>query len=72
MKTITLKIDDSITDNFFWLLNRFSEEEVRILEQRDYVTDDDYLRSIPGMVESLKKARKEPMKNGISMQQLGW
>ncbi len=72
MKTVTLKIDDSITNIFFWLLNRFSEKEVRILEQSDYVTDDDYLRSIPGMVESLKKARKEPMENGISMQQLGW
>jgi len=72
MKTITLKIDDRINEQFMSLLKRFSEDELKILEQSEYVTDDDYLRSIDGMVESIKEARKEPIENGITLEQLDW
>lgn len=72
MKTVTLKINDSISDNFFWLINHFSDDEVRILDQSEYVTDDDYLRSIPGMVASIKKAREEPIENGVTLDKLDW
>jgi hypothetical protein len=44
MKTITLAIEDSISDKFIWLLNRFSNSELRILEQSEHVSDDEYLR----------------------------
>ncbi len=33
MQTITLKIDDNINEKFFWLLNHFSKNEIKILEQ---------------------------------------
>lgn len=72
MIEITLKIDDRIADNFLWLLSTHFDGEIKILEYSDHVTEDNYLRSIPGMVESLKKAREEPVKNGICMQTLGW
>ncbi len=32
MRTITLQIDDSISEKFLWLLDRFSRDEIKILE----------------------------------------
>ena len=39
MQTITLKIDDSISEKFFWLLKHFSKEEINILELSEYTND---------------------------------
>ncbi len=72
MKTITLKIDNSIYEKFFWLLSHFSKQEVQILEQSDYISDDDYLRSINGMVESIKQARTESQQQGVTLENLDW
>ncbi|WP_089724989.1 hypothetical protein [Candidatus Thiosymbion oneisti] len=72
MKTVTLVIDDSIDEKFFWLLKHFSENEVKILEQFEYLNDDEYLRSVNGMVESIKKARDEPLEKGVSLDKLDW
>jgi len=72
MKTITLNIDDRINEQFINLLKGFSENELRILEESEYVSDDDYLRSISGMVESINKARKESIENGVTLDQLDW
>ncbi|MFZ2727400.1 MAG: hypothetical protein WAX77_14190 [Methylococcaceae bacterium] len=72
MKTVTLKIDDSINDNFIWLLKHFSDSELRILEQADYVSDDEYLRSMDGMVDSIKNAREESIELGVSLDKLDW
>ena len=72
MKTVTLKIDNSIDEKFFWLLSHFSKNEVQILEQSDYISDDDYLRSTDGMVESIKQARTESEQQGISLENLDW
>lgn len=59
MRTITLQIDDSISEKFLWLLDRFSRDEIKILEQSDYVSDDEYLRGIEGMIHSIQAARDE-------------
>jgi hypothetical protein len=72
MKVLTLGIDDSVSDKFAWLLEHFGTDEVRILDQSEYQTDDEYLRSIPGMVESIQRSRAEPVKNGIGLEQLDW
>lgn len=72
MRTITLKIDDRISERFLWLLSHFSPDEVQILDQSDYISDDEYLRSIPGMVESIQAARLEPMEQGKSLEDLDW
>jgi len=72
MQTITLKIDDSINEKFFWLLNHFSTNEIKILEQSEYMSDDDYLRKIDGMVQSIKEARNEPIENGVTLDKLDW
>jgi hypothetical protein len=72
MKTVTLKIEDSISDKFLWLLNHFSKNEIQILEQSDYVSDDEYLRSIDGMVESIKEARDEPIEKAVTLDKLEW
>lgn len=72
MKTVTLKIDNTIYDKFCWLLAHFSKSEIQILEQSDYVSDDHYLRTINGMVESIKQARAEPKQNGVSLEHLDW
>lgn len=71
MKTVTLKIDDSIDEKFFWLLNHFSDE-IKILEESEYVSDDDYLRSIDGMVDSISEARNEAIEKGVSLEKLDW
>ena len=72
MQTITLKIDDSINEKFFWLLNHFSKKEIKILEQSEYLSDDDYLRKINGMVQSIKEARNEPIERGVTLDKLEW
>jgi hypothetical protein len=72
MKTITLKIDDNVNDKFLWLLEHFSSNEIKILEQSDYISDDNYLRSIDGMVESINEARNEPINKGIKLDDLDW
>ncbi|MCD4817391.1 MAG: hypothetical protein K8S23_01720 [Candidatus Cloacimonetes bacterium] len=72
MQTLTLKIEEKITDKFLWLLKHFSQNEVKILEQSEFVSDDEYLRSIDGMVQSLKKAKNEPLQNGVTLEKLDW
>ena len=72
MRTITLQINDSVNDKFLWLLDRFSKDEVKILEQSDYVSDDEYLRQIEGMIESIKSARSESIEQGATLDDLDW
>ena len=72
MKTITLKIDNSIYEKFFWLLSHFSKTEIQILEQSDYISDDDYLRSINGMVQSIQDARNESEHCAVTLENLDW
>ena len=72
MRTITLQIDDRIFKKFLWLLSHFSRDEVRILDQSEYISDDEYLRSLPGMVDSIQKARREPVEQGKSLGDLDW
>jgi hypothetical protein len=72
MQTITLKIDDAINEKFIWLLSHFSKDEIQILEQSEYTSDDDYLRSIDGMVQSIQQARAEPIEKGVTLDKLDW
>ncbi|SEH08126.1 hypothetical protein [Candidatus Venteria ishoeyi] len=72
MKTVTLEIDDSVKEQFFWLLEHFSSNEIKILEQSESISDDEYLRSISGMVESIQTARKEPNDKGVGIDELAW
>ncbi|CAN2041129.1 Antitoxin [Candidatus Magnetomoraceae bacterium gMMP-15] len=72
MQTITLQVKDHIYEKFFWLLNHFSKNEIKILEQSKYISDDEYLRSIDGMVKSIQEARKEPIENGVTLDMLDW
>jgi hypothetical protein len=72
MKTVTLKIDDSVNDKFLWLLEHFSSNEIKILEQSEYINDDDYLRSIDGMVQSIQEARNEPIDKAVKLDDLDW
>ena len=72
MQTLTLKIEDDVSDKFLWLLKHFSQNEIKILEQSKYISDDEYLRSIDGMVESIKEARNEPIENGVTLDKLDW
>ncbi len=70
MQTITLKIDDSINEKFFWLLNHFSTNEIKILEQSEYISDDYYLRKIKKLM--VCRARNEPIENGVTLDKLDW
>ena len=72
MQTLTLKIEDNISEKFLWLLNHFSQNEVKILEQSSYLSDDEYLRTIDGMVDSIIEARDEPIENAVTLNNLEW
>ncbi len=67
MQTITLQVEDKVYEKFFWLLNHFSKNEVTILDQSKYISDDEYLRNIDGMVESIQSARNTPSEQGVSI-----
>ena len=72
MKTLTIRINDTVSDKFAWLLEHFSPDEIIILEQDEYVDDDTYLRTIDGMIKSIHDARNEPLVNGIPLDKLDW
>ncbi len=72
MQTVTLKIEDNVSDKFLWLLNHFSQNEVEILENTVYKSDDEYLRSIKGMEESILEASNEPIENYVTADKLDW
>ncbi len=72
MQTVTLQVDDNTYDKFFWLLKHFSKNEVKILDQSKYISDDEYLRNIDGMVESIQETRNEPIENGVPLDKLEW
>ncbi len=72
MQTITLKLEDSVNDKFLWLLNHFDKQEISIIDKDEYISDDEYLRSIDGMVESILEARSEPIEKGVTIDKLEW
>jgi hypothetical protein len=72
MQTVTLQVQDNTYDKFFWLINHFSEQEVRVLEQSKYISDDTYLRDIDGIIQSIHDARNEPIENGVTLDNLKW
>jgi len=72
MRTITLQIDDSVNEKFLCLLDRFSRDEIKILEQSDYVSDDEYLRGIEGIIQTIQAARNESIEQSLSLDQLDW
>ena len=49
------------------ICNRLVEDD-----QSEYISDDEYLRSIDGMVESIHEARKESDQYGIPLDKLDW
>jgi len=72
MQTVTLKLEDSISDKFLWLLSHFNKKEISIIDKDEYISDDKYLRSIDGMVESILEARNEPIEKGVTLDKLEW
>jgi hypothetical protein len=72
MQTVTLKIEDSISDKFLWLLNHFNQQEVEILEKTTYQSDDEYIKSVQGMEQSIVDASKEPVEDYVSRDELDW
>ena len=72
MQTITLKLDDSISDKVLWLLKHFDKSEVEILDTSSYESDDEYLKSIKGMKESIIKASNELIENYATRDELEW
>ena len=72
MQTITLKIEDNISEKFLWLLKHFTKKEVTILEQTEFKSDDAYLKSIKGMEQSIIDASNEPKENYVTSDELDW
>ena len=72
MQVVTLRLEDTISEKFLWLLNHFSKNELEILDTDTYESDDEYLRSIKGMKESIIQASNEPIENYCTLEELEW
>ncbi len=72
MQTITLKVEDNISEKFLWLLNHFTKKEVTILDQTEFKNDDVYLKSIKGMEQSIIDASNESKENFVTIDKLDW
>ncbi len=72
MQTLTLKIEDDIYDKFSWLLNHFNKREVEILDKTSYQSDDEFLKSIEGMEQSIIDASNESIENYVTADKLEW
>jgi len=72
MKIVTLRIDESVDEQFSLFLAHFSSSEIQILEQSEYMSDNEYLRGINGMVQSLHDAIREPPEKGVTLDRLEW
>jgi len=72
MQTITLKVEDTISDKFLWFIEHFSKNEVEILEHNTYISDDEYLKSIKGMQESIIKEANTPLNEYVTRDELDW
>ena len=72
MQTITLKVEDNISEKFLWLLKHFTKQEVTILDQTEFKSDDAYLKSIKGMEQSIIDASNEPNENFVTSDKLDW
>lgn len=72
MQTVTLKVEDNIYEKFTWLLNHFERNEVEVIDETKYISDDDYLRSIKGMEQSIIQASNEPIENYVTSDKLDW
>ena len=72
MQTVTLKVEDNIYEKFTWLLNHFARNEVEVIDETKYLSDDDYLRSIKGMEQSIIQASNEPIENYVTSDKLDW
>jgi len=72
MQTITLKVEDNISEKFLWLLKHFTKKEVTILDQTEFKSDDAYLKSIKGMEQSIIDASNEPIENFVTSDKLDW
>ncbi len=68
MKIVTLKIDESVDEQFNLFIAHFSSSEIQI----EYMSDNEYLRSINGMVQSLHDAKREPPEKGVTLDRLEW
>ncbi|WP_187646859.1 hypothetical protein [Nitrosophilus labii] len=68
---VTLKIDDSIKDKFLWLLKHFSKKEIIVLEKYE-MSDDEYIKSIPELEESIIKESKKPDNEFVTLDKLEW
>ena len=74
MKTITLKVDDSVFDKFHSLISQFSKNDITIVNEIDTtilnVKDFDYisneeLESLKDISKSFKSGNKEDFKEYI-------
>jgi len=72
MQTITLKVEDNISEKFLWLLKHFTKKEVTILDQTEFKSDDAYLKSIKGMEQSIIDSSNEPNENFVTSDKLDW
>lgn len=43
-----------------------------IVDAEEFLSDDEYLRSLEGLVSNIESARAEPVSKGGSLNQLDW
>ena len=53
-------------------MERNAENKKTVLEQSDFLSDDEYLRAIPEMVDSIHKSKKESTESAVTEKKLEW
>ncbi|RLA07046.1 MAG: hypothetical protein DRQ51_07345 [Gammaproteobacteria bacterium] len=70
MQAITLKIEDNTYPKIIEFLNKFKKQQVQIIDKTDFQSDDEYIKSIQGMEQSIIDASNEPRKNYVTRDEL--
>ena len=70
MATVVVGVENNGIEQFLEFLKSFKNSKITILNIEK--SDDEYLKSIPGMEESIIEASKEPIENYVTLDKLDW
>lgn len=68
------RLVDEVNENHIPVLLTGKEKEAVLLSKEDWdaIQETLYLQSIPGMVESIVEADKEPISDGVALEDMNW
>ena len=73
-KTLKSQVDDAIANHEVLKVKRRNGENFVVIGEKDWKAIEEtlYLNQFPGLVESIHEADKEPIEEGIPLEELDW